>query len=941
MLPHFGTCADPSILPPVPRNLPDSLRDALPEWYLRLLELPQATPDFIFSTSLDGTILWANPALERLAGEPLVGRNVGLFRPDWVRELLEVEGRPTALRDGFWVGQTAIAIPGQPERPVRQVLVPHRDEAGELAGYSAALQDLSEQSRVAEQLRAISETVPVGVFVNDADGKCEWVNATYCEMTGRSADSLLGDGWRDVLLPGGREFPARAVEALARTGQFGPVEVPYLGADGQPHTASVRVRVLRNADGSVRGSVGVVADITSARAQQDALAFSEERFRAVLGTIQEGIVMHDASGAVTLWNSAALDILGLTEEQLRGVTPTDPRWRVVDADGRALPGDRHPATIALRTGQPVSEVIMGVARPDERLVWLRASALPITLPGAAHERGVVVTFVDITEQRLAEERLRASERELRALTDAAREAICLHEADGTYRWVSEGASEVLGWEPARLLGRNAYDYFHPDDIERVRREAHEPTLEGTDAHTITYRFRRADGRYTWLETTSAIVPAEEGAPLRIVTTSRSADARVADEARKSVRQRLGGVTHFAGRLAHDFTNLYTVLQSRLELMRDRLEGDVREDLEAAFAAIDRATELTRALRALGGREMMSLVPVTLESLVAELGPELARTTGARVVVHEQAHQGPISVLLDRDAFAATLLAVVRNAVEAQSSPATITLQTELVRVQQPIVEAHGEVPTGDWAVVRCRDVGPGIAEDVLVSLFEPEFSIKRAQVETGLGLPVALARMQRMLGHLSVARRPEGGTEVSLWLPVSRVALVERGASATDVSERRQTPAAPALPEPMADTRVPDARAPEARVPEASAVSAHVLLIDDDALVLSTARRLLERAGYRVTCASSGAEALGLLDREALSIDVLLSDVVMPGLSGPQLVAARRAAGDRRPVVYMSGYTADALPLPHTPEPDAELVTKPFTSAALVGAIERALASVR
>jgi CheY-like chemotaxis protein len=119
------------------------------------------------------------------------------------------------------------------------------------------------------------------------------------------------------------------------------------------------------------------------------------------------------------------------------------------------------------------------------------------------------------------------------------------------------------------------------------------------------------------------------------------------------------------------------------------------------------------------------------------------------------------------------------------------------------------------------------------------------------------------------------------------------------------------------------------------------LLIDDDALVLSTAQRLLLRAGYRVTCASSGAEALELLAADTLDIDVLLSDVVMPGVSGPQLVAARRALGDRRPAVYMSGYTADALPLPHTPEPEAELVTKPFTSPQLVGAIERAVARAR
>ncbi len=900
---------------------------ASPEWLSLLVDLPAVSPDYILSTSLDGTILWANPAAERLLGAPLQGRNADDVRPVWVRELLERVACPTALRDGHWIGRTALRLPDGSERPVRQVLVPHYVD-GVAAGFSVVLSDLGEQFGMAERLRAIADTVPVGVFSNDRFGRCEWVNATYCAMTGRTAEELLGDGWRDVLAPGATDMPARAIAALEATGRFGPTEVQYLSADGSRRTGSVRIGLMHGPSGEVSGQVGVVADITHAREQQDALRTSEARFRTVLETIQEGIVMQDVSGQIVMSNPGAERILGLSADQMRGVTSVDPRWAAIDVHGNPLPGDQHPAMVTLRTGEAVSDFVMGVTHPNRERVWIRINALPITLPGSPGQAGVVTTFVDITQQRAAEEALRASEQQLRSVTDAALEAMCLHEADGSYRWVSEGVAEVLGWEPAALLRTNPYEHFHPDDLDRIRHESHDVALASGRSLSITYRFRRQDGSYCWLETATSVVPAAGGDPARLVTVSRSADSRLAAEARAVTRGRLGGVTHFAGRLAHDFTNLYTVLQSRLELMRDRLEGDVRQDLEAAFEAIDRATELTRALRALGGREAVQLRPTALAERLHTIAPLLESRTGVRIRVHASA-DAPVRTLVDHNALEAILLAVIRNAGEASPAGAEVVLHLEQTVVDTPLVEAHGEVALGEWAVIRCRDNGPGIDDATLTRIFEPEFSRKGTHVETGLGLPVALARMQRMLGHLSVARAPAGGTEVSLWLPLLHADAADHGESAIGDEVRRRTT-------PPAGIRV--MTTPPASTSDNPAAGAHVLLIDDDQLVLRTADRLLQRAGFRVTTAANGFAARELLAQDALGIKIIVTDVVMPGMSGPQLVAERRAVGDARPVVYMSGYTGDALPLPQLPEQGAILVSKPFSSATLVSAIGQALA---
>jgi CheY-like chemotaxis protein len=430
--------------------------------------------------------------------------------------------------------------------------------------------------------------------------------------------------------------------------------------------------------------------------------------------------------------------------------------------------------------------------------------------------------------------------------------------------------------------------------------------------------------------------------MRLVTTSRTVDARMAADVRNARRQRLGGVTHFAGRLAHDFTNLYTVLQSRLELMRDRLEGDVRHDLEAAFEAVERATELVRDLRALGGREAMALEPARLERLVEDMLPILRARASVRLQWRPAAGDVSLPVLADRAALEATLLTLVRNASEATSAEVEIALSVEAVHLDVPLVELHGEVPPGDWAVVRCRDNGPGISDAVLDRIFEPDFSSKGEQVETGLGLPVALARMQRMLGHLSVARHDDGGTLVSLWLPITRAVPVEAASGeatpveATSVEatsvEATSVEATPAKAVPVeARSRL------EARDAASSDCRARVLLVDDDVLVLRTAQRLLERAGFCVRTAAGGAEAERCLDDAREPIDVIVTDVVMPGLSGPALIARRRAGGDARPVVFMSGYTSDAMPVAPLPEASAPLVAKPFTTTTLVSAIQRAI----
>ena len=684
-----------------------------------------------------------------------------------------------------------------------------------------------------ELLQAIVNALPIGVFFNDVDGQCRWVSEGYAELAGRARESLLGTGWQSLLVSDRSAYTEALHSALQTQHAFGPLEVDYRAADGSERAASVRVRAVRDASGAVIGSAGTVADVTRFKAARLELAASEERLRTVLTTIEEGIVMHDASGQICLWNDAAERILGLTGDQLLGRTSLDGAWATIDADGRPLDGRDHPAMVTLRTGAPVRGFIMGVRRGDALRAWIRVTSLPITLPGPDARPGVIASFIDITEQREA-------------------------------------------------------------------------------------------------------------------------------ETRTVVRERLGGVAHLAGQLAHEYANALTVLQSRLELLGASLAPSEREHFEAAEQAIGRAIDLTGALRALGGREA-----VTVASLrVADLLPRLALVVSERMgVALRLAPPSPdtavggestpplaCAVTVDADMLERVVLMLVARHVAAQAAmhtaqgsdapPPRLDIALEHRHLVTPHVETHGEVPAGDWIVLRCAEAHRGWTEASLAPLMPPGAGVRGAVSEVDLDLPVALARMQAMGGHLSATRRADGGVIISLWLRAQVASANDAtgrpaphgAAGETTVTRRAHAQRTPWI----GAAAVPADAVPVPTTPRRSLDGLRLLLVDDDPLVLRTAERLLQRAGAEVVTASSAAEAEEALDTLAPPIALIVTDVVMPGVSGPALIARRRAAGDMRPVVYMSGYTGDAFSEAALLTEDAVLVAKPFTTATLVAAIREA-----
>ncbi|MEP7126227.1 MAG: ATP-binding protein [Byssovorax sp.] len=376
------------------------------------------------------------------------------------------------------------------------------------------------------------------------------------------------------------------------------------------------------------------------------------------------------------------------------------------------------------------------------------------------------------------------------------------------------------------------------------------------------------------------------------------------ESRENQQERLAMIGQLAGGIAHDFNNLLGVILSYADFIGERVtEPEVLDDVSEVKRAALRAAELTKQLLAFSRRELITPRVFDLNQLVVEMRRLIERAMGGGVVLQIVQAPAPIRVKADRARLEQVLLNLVVNARDAMPKGGTLRVETETVSLDAAAAAPLGLLP-GAFGVIAVQDSGGGMPPEVVARVFEPFFTTKERGKGTGLGLATAYGTVKQVGGHIAIESRVGVGTTFRIFLP------------ATEESE------------PVADER---------RRSVVPAGSETVLLAEDEPAVRELTRRTLVAAGYVVVAAANGAEALRLLDEHEGKIDVLLTDLVMPGLSGKQLaerVCARRP-GVR--VIYISGYVDRSLAQDGPYDDGWALLPKPFTREDLLRTVREAL----
>ncbi|MEI7744015.1 MAG: PAS domain-containing protein [Chloroflexota bacterium] len=655
----------------------------------------------------------------------------------------------------------------------------------------------------------------------------------------------------------------------------------------------------------------VIVDVSEQRRAEEALRASETLYRGLVNALHDGMIVCGPDGRVITSNPRAADILGRTQDELVGMTSFGAPWVATDEDDIPLPSLLSPVQVTLRTRQPVRDTVIGLGG-DGWHRWLTISCEPLALT-SGQLSGVVVSFADITARRESEIALAASERRYREALDGMLEAVVILDHDQRCTYLNEVAARGSAIAPPEAYGRQVMELFPAiADGELPARAA--AGMRDSRPDRFLTRHTLPDGTDGWAEI--SLRPTPEGLFVLAVDRTESQRAqealRLANE-RLIDAQRLEAIGRLAGGVAHDFNNILMAITGTAELLAQSLADDDERhaDVEMILDAGARAAALTRQLLAFGRRQPLRPTAVSLEAAIRTLASLLRRTVGEDVRLDLDFERGVAPVLVDPVQFEQVVINLVFNARDAMPDGGSLAIRVRSREVTPDEAAAHAGIAAGSFACLEVRDSGTGIAADVLPHLFEPFYTTKGLAHGSGLGLATVEGIVAQSNGWIDVESEVGGGSVFRVYLPTCT------GESTAGAFVVRDTRIAPAT--------------------AGAGAGEVILLVEDEASVRRVTTRLLEELGYRLLVADGPAAVLALAPERLATVQLLVTDMVMPGMSGRSLARALRNRMPSLPVLLISGFIPDAGLPDDLTEPATQFLPKPFTRDEIATAVRVAL----
>jgi len=646
----------------------------------------------------------------------------------------------------------------------------------------------------------------------------------------------------------------------------------------------------------------------------------------IVASVPSGLLLLSADLHILSVNPSFLESFRLQEHDVLGHSIQD----VARAEG--LVGR---AREVLQSGVAQRDVLFDlhlIARQETRPVLVTMTG--IRMVGEEPAR-LLLILQDLTEEERLQAARRASEERFRDLVQGL-DAI-VWEADAAtlrFSFVSQRAETILGYPVERWLdpGEFFVTRLHPDDRLRAIRVCREAIAQGMD-HELEYRALTADGREIWLRDIVHVVPATDGraAQLRGLTVdlterkkSEEALRQTEDQLRQA--QKMDAVGKLAGGIAHDFNNLLMVIRGEADLILRRLgpSDSLRQNTEGIREAADQAATLTRQLLAFSRKQVLAPTVLDLNLVVAGIKKMLRRLIGETINLVPVTAADLGRVKADPGQLEQMILNLAVNARDAMPDGGRLTIRTSNEELDAETARKRGVKP-GPYVMLEVSDTGVGMDADVQAHLFEPFFTTKGQDKGTGIGLSTVYGIVNQSGGHIFVVSEPGRGTTFRVYLPRVEAALPAP-------IPVRQRPAIPAGAEvtPVAASVEHGANGTRRET---------ILLVEDAKRVREVVREILEMNGYEVLEARHGAEALKISERYQGTIHGMVTDVVMPQMSGRELAQRLATLRPDMRVLYMSGYTDDNIVRHGLLDAGIAFISKPFTPDALAVKVREVLDS--
>jgi PAS domain S-box-containing protein len=632
------------------------------------------------------------------------------------------------------------------------------------------------------------------------------------------------------------------------------------------------------------------------RRSEATIRATEERYRKLVDSARDAIVTTDAEGRIVSANPATAAMLGYSStEEILGRHAAE---FYVDQQ------ERQQAIDLLRTTGFVQNYQARLASPENpaRVVHVLANA---TLRRDEDRRvtGTEIIFTDISDWKRAEEarrqseaRLRESEAFHRTLLEQSFDGILVLGPDMNVQYRSPSIARIMGRPPEARVGNALWrDDLHPSDYARVAEtEAHLRRSPGKPVR-VKLRVRRGDGEYRLLEV-QAVNLFHDPTVRGIVVNFRDITDEATLQEQLQRAQKMEGVGRLAGGIAHDFNNLLTVVLGAASLGLESAPrgGELRAHLQSILDYGRRASALTRRLLTFARRTAIEPKAVDLNTLIEDARRLIASLVGEDIRVIVRAAEDLWPVKADPVQIEQVLVNLAANARDAMPDGGTFTLETRNVTVGPGDETERQALPAGDYVLLTAADTGTGMDTETRAHLFEPFFTTK-GEKGTGLGLATCYGIVTQHGGLIACDSQRGAGASFRVYLPRSQDAPGEATAIPNTLRGRGE----------------------------------RILVVEDEPLVLNVAVQSLRRYGYEVVPASSGPDALAIMDLRAEAIDLVVTDLVMPGIGGQALADALRARWPKLRIVFASGY-AESLPInPGALPAGTAFLSKPYTPVAL------------
>ncbi len=773
---------------------------------------------------------------------------------------------------------------------------------GAVIGRVWWFRDITERRRMERELAQseerfahIFQASPFSILLATyPEGRIVAVNEAFLRLFGFEREDVIGRTTGEIGLWSNPEDREIMLGRLGAEGAVSGMEFTFRSRHGDPKVLLLSVELVQ-----MQGQWHALAmsiDITERRRVEDVVRRQGTLLQAIMNGTSDAVFIKDREGRYELINPAGALMLGHPVSAVLG--RTDRELVPPEAAAEFQLSDER----VMSAGEPrLREEVAVIGGRD--FVFLSQKAP--WRDGEGRVIGLVGISRDITERKRTEAALRESESRYRTLFEAIGETIFLLSPEGTFQALNRAFETTTGWERTDWLGRSFLELLHPGDHDRARDMFRRAAL-GEKGLVQDFKARRKAGDFLVAECSAMHRLIQGDRVIGFLGTARDVtqQRRLEDGLRQA--QKLEALGTLAGGIAHDFNNILTAIMAHAGWLQEELAGEARvaEDLQGIQGATARAKSLVRQILTFSRQQPEERRVIALEPVVREAVSLLRATLPATIEIRTDLGEADALILADPTQVHQVIVNLGTNAVHAMRAAGGI------LRLSQTIVDGTSggtlpaTLPPGRYVRLTVSDTGHGMSVETLRRIFDPFFTTKAPAEGTGLGMAVVHGIMRSHEGDIGIHSRPGEGTEVVLHFP-----LVERQEAS------------------------PDSGIP----PVPRGAGERILLVDDESELVRLGTRMLTQLGYRVSGYASPQEALAAFRGRPEDVDLVVSDLTMPGITGADLAREVLSLRPELPVLLTSGYLGALTPEAMEEIGIRELLVKPFESRTLGEAIWRCL----